>query len=73
MTPEQIYEYLEYAGLAVALASAIAAAIPGESDNRIVAVLAKIVDAFALNFRERNPRKVAEKARAEAYKWTPPE
>ena len=48
---------IEIGGLVVALASAVAAATPSDSDNRVVGRLIRTLDAFALNWGSRNPRK----------------
>ena len=49
-------DYVEIAGIVVALASAVAAVTPTRSDNRIVSGLIRALDAFALNWGKRNPR-----------------
>ncbi len=54
---DNIIAAIEIGGLVVALASAVAAATPTESDNRIVAGLIRALDTFALNWGNRNPRK----------------
>ena len=51
-------DWIAIIGGVVALASAIAAATPTDSDNRIVAAVIRALDAFALNWGKRNPRKV---------------
>lgn len=51
-----VIDYFEIAGLVVALASAVASATPTDSDNRIIAALVRVLDAFALNWGRRNPR-----------------
>lgn len=48
---------IEVGGLVVALASAVAAATPTESDNRFISGLIRALDTFALNWGSRNPRK----------------
>ena len=53
----QIVSYIEMGGLVVALASAVAAATPTDSDNRVVSNLIRALDAFAFNWGNRNPRK----------------
>lgn len=57
MQADRIEDYLEIAGLVVALASAVAAMTPSDSDNRIVGALIRVLDACALNWNRRNPRK----------------
>ena len=52
-----IANYVEIAGIGVALASAVAAVTPTDSDNRIVSGLIRALDAFALNWGTRNPRR----------------
>ena len=52
-----IVNYIEVGGLVVALASAVAVATPTDSDNRVVSGLIRALDAFALNWGNRNPRK----------------
>ena len=54
---DTIIAAVEVAGLVVALASAVAAATPTDSDNRVLANLIRALDAFALNWGRRNPRK----------------
>lgn len=46
---ETIFEYLQIAGLVVAVASAIASVTPTPKDDEFVAKLYKILDALALN------------------------
>lgn len=62
MTADQIESYIAIAGGVVALASAIAAVTPTDSDNRIVAAFTRVLDAFALNWGKRNPRSVEKDA-----------
>ena len=52
-----IVNYVEMGGLVVALASAVAAATPSDSDNRLIGGMIRALDTFALNWGSRNPRK----------------
>lgn len=52
-----VVDIIEIIGLVVAIASGIAAMTPTESDNKIVDKVIRVLDAFALNWNKRNPRK----------------
>lgn len=54
---DTVISAIEVGGLVVALASAVAAATPTESDNRYISGLIRTLDTFALNWGSRNPRK----------------